>query len=273
MPPSTIATLTRQFAEWAGRPTNARYLHDEQQQLVAAALADPARSAQLPIAVWLLGTWHLGKGLARVLDGDGHGFEQARLGAGLQRCSLLLRERRRQDRGHGSGAPTFSPVHAANTVALCLALDDPRAEELFLRYRELPDAFFGADDDYPLFLRELLHLRAGERPTVTPRLGSYLELLLHWGSEPALFVRRLVSVLDVHLARTGGKGQAGQFADAPVLLYPAEAFAVRKVRELLGLPTPKIEHVLMFTNLGQMVPPRWSDDPLLLRVEQELRRR
>jgi hypothetical protein len=67
-------------------------------------------------------------------------------------------------------------------------------------------------------------------------------------------------MLDLHLQQTHGQ-LSSSFADPPSRLYPLEVIAVRQVREWLGLPTPKIEHALMFTNLVTMRPdPKWPRD-------------
>lgn len=269
---ATVPNLTRRLLEWAGRPANERTLHDEQLPQIEAGLRDPRRLTQLHIAAWLLGTWHLGRGAARVMQGEGEGFDQMRLGAGLQRSALLLRSR--QDSLRGQGTPSFAPLHAANAIAFGLALGDPDGEELYARYAALPDSFFG-DAAYPLFVRELLKLRAGERPIVTPRLGAWRDALMHWHSEPELLARRLHDVLDVHLDQTAPQRPvANEFEDPPAFLYPVEVLAFLAVRAALGLHSPKVEHPLMFTNLATMaMPPRWPADELLQRIAAVHRRR
>jgi hypothetical protein len=64
------------------------------------------------------------------------------------------------------------------------------------------------------------------------------------------------------------------FDDPPCRLYPVEVLAVRSVRDLLGLPMPKVDHALMFTNLVTMPPTGpWPADELVARLERELRGR
>jgi hypothetical protein len=124
----------------------------------------------------------------------------------------------------------------------------------------------------PLFVRELLALHAGQRPTLTPRLGPYHEALMHWHGEGRVFAQRLADLLDLHLEGTQGAG--APFDDMACKLYPVEALAVRAVRDWLELPTPKIDHPLMHTNLGQMQPTRpWPQDEFVQRLERELQRR
>ena len=271
MSQAAITTLRRQLEEWAGRPANRRFLHDDQRARLQEALGEPRLRAQVHVAAWMLGTWHLGAGFTRVLGGDGGGFDEARIGQALRRCSLLLRERGGPAPRRGRTALPFSHLHGTWTALLGLALDDPGAEPLYELLREQPESAFAEEDQLPLFTRELLALRAGQRPTVTPRLGPYHELLMQWHGDGRLFAQHLADLLDLHLQQLGN---GGAFDDPPCRPYPVEALAVRNVREQLGLPTAKIDHPLMFTNLVTMVPARtWPTDELVARLERQLQRR
>lgn len=58
-----------------------------------------------------------------------------------------------------------------------------------------------------------------------------------------------------------------------MLLYPAEVLAVRRIRTDLEMNMPKVEHALMFSNLVQSAARGpWPVDPLLTRLQHELRR-
>jgi hypothetical protein len=266
---TTITSLRRGLSEWAERPANQAFLQRDQEAQLVASRGDARRRTQVHVAAWMLGTWHLGHGLWRVMEGDGDGFDAARQGQALRRCSLLLRERYQPA---GSRGLPFSVLQGALTALLALALHDPGAEPLLDRMRRLPDSAFGDDDHLALFVRELLTLRAGSRPTVTPRLGPYQEVLSHWNSESRVLAQRLADVLELHLERA----RAGKtpFDDPAARLYPFEALAICHVRDWLGLSTPKIEHPLMFTNLGQMRPGTpWPTHDQVQRLEHELRRR
>ena len=83
---AAITNLRRQLHEWAGRPAQAKFLRDDQEAALRASLGDAARTTQRHVAAWMLGTWHTGAGLLRVLDGDGDGFDDARTGQALRRC-------------------------------------------------------------------------------------------------------------------------------------------------------------------------------------------
>jgi hypothetical protein len=268
---AAITTLSRQLHEWAERSANRKFLQQEQEAQLRASLGNPARRTQMHVAAWMLGTWHLGHGLHLVLEGDAEGFDEARLGQGLRRCSLLLRTRHQgqvAQRGSAARLP-FSHLHGAWTALLGLALHDPGADPLYELLRAEPESHFAEGEHLALFVRELLALHAGQRPTLTPRLGPYHELLMHWVGDGRLFARHLADVLDLHLQQTSGAGAA--FDDPACKVYPLEALAVRAVRELLGLPLPRVDHPLLFTNLGTMSPPRtWPRHELLSRLEREL---
>ncbi|MBX3463518.1 MAG: hypothetical protein KF830_10120 [Planctomycetes bacterium] len=265
---AAITTLQRQLGEWADRDANQRFLQRDQEAQLEAALGDRRRRTQVHVAAWMLGTWHLGRGFHRVLAGEAAGFDEARCGQGLRRGSLRLRlAHQAPDRG---GQP-FALPQAALTALLGLALGDPGVEPLLDHLRALPEAAFGADDGLPRFTRELLRLRAGERATVTGRLGPYEALLAHWSGDGRMFAQRIADLLDLQLAAAASS--RAPFDDPGARLYPVVAAAIRQVREDLGLPTPKVDHPLLHTNLGTMRPiGPWPPHPLLRRLELELRR-
>jgi hypothetical protein len=270
---AAIASLRRQLQEWVSRAANEKFFGRDQEAQLREALPDPRRRPQAFVAAWMLGTWQLGRGLHRVLEGDVDGFDEARVGQSLRRCSLLWRERQQGPslRRTGPQRLPFSRSHGAWTALLGLALRDPRADALYELLRGEPESSFGDDEHLPLFVRELLTLHAGERPTLTPRLGPYHELLMHWQGDGRVFAQRLADVLDLHL---DGARAGGAFDDPPCKLYPLEALAVRAVREWLGLPMPKVDHPLLFTNLGTMAPASpWPQHELVQRLERELQRR
>lgn len=259
---SKITTLARGLHEWVERPANERFLVHEQEAILAG-IAPGRATPQAPVAAWLLGTFRLARGFARVLRGDGRGFDEARLGQALRRCSLLLRLR---DGTAGRDLP-FSLPQASLCALLGLALDDPAAEPLHDALRGLPDRRFGPGDELCLFTRELLRLAAGQRCTITAGLGAYAEILTHWDAGGHHFAQRLADALELHLQQVGGK--VATFEDPPCRLYPVEVFAVRGVRLFCELPMPKVEHALMFTNLATMpVQGPWPADSLTAKLER-----
>ena len=273
MTQTAITSLQRSLTEWADKPANEQFLRRDQEALLGPALGDPLRAPQVHVAAWMLGTWHLGHGFVQAMAGNVRGFDEARTGQALRRCALLLRQHHQQPlrRTSGSRLP-FSPLHGTLTALLGLALHDPGCEPLYELLRRQPDGAFEATDHLPLFTRELLALRAGERPVVTPRLGPYQDVLMHWHGEPRLLAQALADVLDLHLEQTRGAGAT--FADPPCQVYPLEVIAVQHVRQWLELGNPKVEHAMMFTNVATMQPTGpWPGHDLVQRLERQLRGR
>lgn len=265
---SKITSIARGLTEWADRPANARFLGTEQQRV----LEEHGDGPQAPVAAWMLGTWRLGHGFARVLRGEVRGFDEARTGQALRRCSLLLRDRSRQhDRRQATDLP-FSVPQLAMTALLGLALGDPGGEPVYDALTALPDRAFQGQDELALFARELVRLRNGQRGTIPPQLGEYREVLLHWQGDDHVLALRLAAMLDRHLRGVDRPGSL--FEDPSSRLYPVEALAVQNVRRWLELKTPKIDHALMFTNLATMRPKEgWPQDPLVRQLERRTRRR
>lgn len=271
MSQAILTTLRRQLGEWARQPANRRFLQQDQEAQLRGAIGELLRRPQALVAAWLLGTFYLGNGMVRVLDGDAEGFDEARVGQGLRRCSLLLRAQHAAATRGPSRLP-FSRQHGAWTALLGLALHDPGVAPLHKLLLDEAETSFRADEALPLFTRALLALHAGQRPSLTPRLGIYHEVLLHWQSEPRLFAQGLAAALDAHL--DGARHSGGPFDDPACRLYPVEVLATKVVRESLGLPMPKVDHPLMFTNLGTMAPRTpWPQHDLVRQLERELRRR
>jgi hypothetical protein len=269
-----IPRLRRQWTEWAQRPQNRKFLQQDQEAQLVQSLPDRARLPQVQVAAWMLGTWHLGCGLLAAMEGDAEGFQAARQGQALRRCSLLLRARSQhaQQVRRGQQRLPFSRAHGTWTALLGIALQDPGAEPLYDLLRQEPEASFGDDDGLALFVRELLTVRAGERPTVTPRLGPYQDAFALWDGDSRLYGQRLAELLDLHLEQTAPAG--APFDDMPCKLYPVEILALRSVREWLGLAMPKVDHPLMHTNLVTLAMPKaWPTHELVQRLEIELRRR
>jgi len=270
MSQTAITSLQRNLSEWADKAANEQFLHRDQEALLVRSLGDPARAAQVHVASWMLGTWHLGHGFAQALGGNGRGFDEARLGQTLRRCGAPAGGVAAAAASSGARL-AFSPMHGTLTALLGLSLHDPGAEPLYELMRGLPDSSFGEGDQLPLFLRELLKLRAGERPNITPRLGPYQQVLMQWQTDQRLLGLALADLLDL---RMGLRPAGAAFDDPACLIYPFEVFAVQNVREWLELPNPKVEHAMMFTNLATMKPTGpWPTNDLVQRLERQLRGR
>jgi len=271
---ATVTTLRRTLHEWAHRAGNQKFLRDDQEAQLRRVLKDPNRRAQAHVAGWMLGTWHLGSGMLRVLEGDVAGFDEARQGQSLRRASLLARARhksgpRRGTRGTKVWLP-FSLLHGAWTSLLGLALHDPGAEPLYDFMRGLPDIAFSEKDSVAFFTRDLLRLRDGRRINMSTRLGPFEEVMQHFHSDERLFGRAMADLLDWHLQEARGTGK--KFDDPGCRLYPVEAIAMSNVRDWLELPKVRIDHPLMHSNLGQMTPQTpWPSHELAAALERQAR--
>ena len=264
-----MTTLRRSLQEWAQRDGNRKFLCEDQEAQLRSVIGNPQRRTQANVAAWMLGTWHLGHGMLRVLDGDAEGFDEARVGQGLRRASLLSRAHHRKAprRGRGVQLP-FSLLHGAWTTLLGLALHDPDAEPLYDFMLGLPDIAFTEKDQLAWFARELLVLRNNKRPNLSARLGAYEDVLLHWNGDARLFARLLEDLLDRHLEQARGAGAA--FDDPALRLYPVEVLAIASVRDWLECKTPRVDHALMHGNLGQMTPRTpWPQHDLVDRLMRE----
>ena len=272
MPPANVTTIERRLHDWASRSANERHYEKSQVQLIEAALADRRRTTQLATGAYLLGTWHLASGQSAVLRGDMDAWSDIRIGASLQRTSMLLRSRtRRRQTRHGE-QPDLPTLQAANCVAMSLALDDPGAEPLYETFRTLPNSAFHETSAYPLFVKAVLMLRANQRPTLNRALGSYGEIIRHWNGEAELLARRLAELLDIHLGQTQSRpGHPADFGERGVQLFPLEVLMVKQVRATMEEPMPKVEHPLMFTNLATTHPRGpWPSLGLLEQLERRL---
>lgn len=274
MPPTDVTSLQRRLREWALQPSTERNFCRGPQQMLESALQDPRRTTQASISGYLLGTWHLGCGELAVLQGDMVGWDRIRLGVALQRTSLWLRAVEFAER---RGGPDLPALQTANCAALVLAFDDPdpMGERLLSAFADMPDDRFAETAVWPLFVRELLTLRQRGRPVAGPRLGPYSEALQAFGGNEQLLARKLQELCDLHLSCTRGTpGAAADFDEPGVMLLPLAVLAVRAVRRSLDLPTPKVEHPMMFTNLVQTAPAgAWPEDPWLARLLERANRR
>jgi hypothetical protein len=99
-------------------------------------------------------------------------------------------------------------------------------------------------------------------------LGPYADILSTW-DDPIALAGPLAKICDYHCQNMIDKGTDEEFDIAPFDLYPVEILAIYKIRERLGLETPKIEHPLLATPIASLAPRQITqiDDPILRRVE------
>lgn len=270
---ATLTSLRRSLYEWATRAGNEKFMRDDQEAQLRRVVRDPTRRTQANVASWMLGSWHLGHGMLRVLDGDSEGFDEARQGQSLRRAALLSRASMQTGprRGNKVNLP-FSLLHGAWTAMLGLALHDPGAEPLYEFMLSLPDIAFSEKDSVAFFVRELLALRAGRRPNMSSRLGPHEDILRHWTGDERLLSVAMADLLDWHLQEARGAGK--NYDDPACRIYPVEIIAIRHVREWLELPMPRVDHALMHGNLAAMRPRTpWPQHELAQALERQTRAR
>ena len=268
---ATVTTLRRSLHEWAHRAGNQKFLRDDQEAQLRRVIKEPRRRTQAHVAAWMLGTWHLGNGMLRVLDRDHEGFDEARRGQSLRRASLLARARHQTGPRRGSKVRLpFSLLHGAWTSLLGLSLHDPGAEPLYEFMLQLPDIAFSENDSVAFFVRELLALRAGRRPNISSRLGPFEEVMLRWNGDQRLLSRAMEDLLYWHMQEARGAGKS--YDDPACRLYPVEVIAMQNVREWLELPPVRVDHPLMHGTLSQMTPQTaWPHHELANILERQTR--
>ena len=101
------------------------------------------------------------------------------------------------------------------------------------------------------------------------RLGPYADVFKNW-SNPTGLSQAISDLCNHHCEHTVDLVRGDEFDVSPFDLYPVEILAIYKIRERLGLETPKIDHPLLSTPLASLAPRRITpiDDPIIRRVEK-----
>ena len=103
-------------------------------------------------------------------------------------------------------------------------------------------------------------------------LDSYKKLLTHWDN-PREIQHSLTAVCDYHcqqMEQATSRDPWPSFIDTPFDLIPYEILAILKLRSLLGLETPEIDHPLMAlpTSIISNRKIQLSNDPIFERLRQ-----
>jgi len=98
----------------------------------------------------------------------------------------------------------------------------------------------------------------------------YNELLANWRSDDlALVEHLLLAACDRHtheaMPSNVNKGRESDFSDFAMYYNPHEVLAVSRLREVLGLPNPQVDHLLMSTPIGKL------HDPAPFELNDELK--
>jgi len=125
---------------------------------------------------------------------------------------------------------------------------------------------------FPPFLIQLWAVRKG---IAAPELGPienagpgvYRRVLEAW-NDPVALAPALFHACDYHLEQTIDRGDSTkEFHFPPYNILPVDILAIIRVRDLLGLPTPEMDHPLMQTPVAKPPPidelPKHPQDALL----------
>ena len=98
--------------------------------------------------------------------------------------------------------------------------------------------------------------------------------VFHAWKQPKALARAIAAICDYHCANGKPMGP-GVFWKHPHTLIPFEVAALVRVREVLGLTTPRVDHPLLATPLAQIPRPmpKLPPDPLLENVVAACRKR
>jgi hypothetical protein len=83
-------------------------------------------------------------------------------------------------------------------------------------------------------------------------LGPYQRIIDAWNGSGQELTEALASACDYHTRRCDHSGgEDGEFYHTLYDVFPAEILAIMRVRELLGLRSPTVDHPLMQTPLAK----------------------
>ena len=248
---------------------------DPRRVTAKAGLGDRAKAPTVFLSMGLVAAWHAVSGEVRVLDGDVPGWDQLRLGVAYQRVSLLGRYRNFETLTAPGKRLHITPFMFANAVVMGLATGDPGGPALQQLFARMPAGFCEAPFlTYPRFVLQLLAIRAGAKPAPDAAGGVYAGVLAAW-SDPARLAQALAAALEWHCERTEEKqsGDNAEFGWPEVSAFPAEVLACLRVRELIGLANPTVDHPFLRNALGERPPARaWPHDALLRRCQAWLQK-
>lgn len=212
------------------------------------------------------------EGAIDVLEGRPQGWRRMHLGMQYE----VLRHRISQEMGWDRHLDNVVD-EAGRLLALAWALGDMKVvdwmSDEFVRF---PSNFKGWE--FTPLEPMLLQLYSLWRKTdinwqnyPKAKLGVYRSLFEAW-HDPARLGQALEMCCDYHSLRTGESGFQ-EFHDSPFNVLPAEILAVYRLREMQGLTTPKIDHELLNTPLGELpAPVECQPDELLQAIRDAVSR-
>jgi hypothetical protein len=227
-----------------------------------------------------LSTWYLNNGSFSVLNGDQDGWQDLTtaekcLSWHIQLVSRLFR---------GKKIATATPALVANDVALSLALSislgflgDAEALGKIL-VTGLADCLLSKNRHshlLPFMVRLFCDWSAFPLPDTNEMasLGGYESLMMTWRSKELDPIANAISkAADFHILRSrdSSNRESFEFDRTAFRAFPVEILAVSRLRAAMHLPEPSVEHPLLDSPLGQLVPVLgYEPDPIVnLAVEK-----
>ena len=129
--------------------------------------------------------------------------------------------------------------------------------------------------NYEPFIFKLYALYGTEKldPTVVRyNLGIYSDVFIYW-DDPDQLATVLIKLCDYHCTKMyyDGGFRVPEFYQSPFCLIPFDILAIYKLRDRLGLPTPRINHPLMNSPLVKFYPPKYDyTDDIIERYQKRI---
>lgn len=272
----------KNFERWARDPSNQTFLHDDPKKEVHDYLASTKFELHIATNLDYLAAWEAGQGSCRVCSGEEGGWQaiqgsfryrtwQHRIIAALQDAKQFL----------GSANVVFLPLLLCHAVAFREdAFADWLGRRMIADLTEKTGKYSNWEGArFEPFALKLFGLWRGVsvdfHATPVKSIGVYQEVLDDWDNDKRL-KELFPKILDHHweLTELTGKEPAS-FDRAPYSVMPVEIFAIRRIRNEMGLEMPEFDHPLMQTPLATPPArlPEFRDDLLdqvIARARKEL---
>lgn len=240
---------------------------------------------QIPQTLSYAATWLSSEGVEKIRSQNPEGWRNFRHAAQcrfwLNRMSFLFYDASKKKRSQ----PTEQAFQSGLSWMFMLSVSPRHDEARLLWFGERLDnsrhdnSISAWDWDHPTprlaiaLHRYLAH--GGEADLSDLELGVYAQIFDVW-NEPTKLITALHAAADYHVQNLDlppySDEDIFEFTGAPYDIFPVEIHAIYRVRQRLGLETPRIDHPLMNTPFGN--PPKdipEVDDPLLNRAIERVR--
>ena len=173
-------------------------------------------------------------------------------------------------------------VDAANCLSALITyelFDEAEYIGLFMQkslaYPEYIDIDFWNSRTFEPFIYQLYSMYGTTKidPRLVSRdLGVYSGVIRFW-DDPVQLTSVMIDLCNYHCKKMWDYTGISmpEFFNAPFALVPFEILAIYKLRDRLGLPTPRIDHPLMNSPLVQFYPTKFEGkDAVLTRLQEQI---